>query len=120
MRNSLCALVPEKYAMCFEPTRIDSGYSMGELIYYTCNGKEIYKEDTRKWYAGRGAKYKPVHGSIFVNFTKKSLLEYCKLCYNIRVKQNILEAIEVGEERRELIKKCISTGSTIKDLYIGL
>lgn len=124
MRTALCALVPEKYAMCFTPTRLDSGYSMGETIHYICNGKEIYTEDNRKYYTGRGAKYKPTHGSIFINFTKKALLEYCKLCYNIRVKQirnDLKGAIEIGQgEKRELLKKCISTGSTIKDLYIGL
>lgn len=122
MRQMLCALVPEKYAMCFQPTRLDSGYSMGEIIYYTCNGKEIYKEDNRKWYTGRGAKYKPTHGSIFVNFTKKALLEYCKLCYNIRVKQirnDLTGAIEIGKEKSELLKKYISTGSNVKILYIG-
>lgn len=124
MRQMICALVPEKYAMCFTPTRIDSGYSMGEIIFYTCNGKEIYTEDNRKWYTGRGAKYKPTHGSIFINFTKKALLEYCKLCYNIRVKQirnDLKGAIELGQgEKRELLKKYISTGSNVKDLYIGL
>lgn len=122
MRQMLCALVPEKYAMCFQPTRIDSGYSMGEIIYYTCNGKEIYKEDNRKWYTGRGAKYKPTHGIIFVHFTKKALLEYCKLCYNIRVKQirnELTEAIEIGKEKSELLKKYISTGSNVKNLYIA-
>lgn len=122
MRQMICALVPEKYAMCFTPTRIDSGYSMGEIIYYTCNGKEIYKEDNRKWYTGRGAK--PTHGSIFVNFTKKALLEYCKLCYNIRVKQirnDLKGAIELGQgEKRELLKKYISTDSKVLNLYIGI
>lgn len=118
MRTALCALVPEKYAMCFTPTRLDSGYSMGETIHYICSGKEIYTEDNRKYYTGRGAKYKPTHGSIFVNFTKKALLEYCKLCYNIRV--NLKGAIELGQEKKELLKKCISTGSNVKELYIGL
>ena len=124
MRTALCALVPEKYAMCFTPTRLDSGYSMGETIHYICNGKEIYTEDNRKYYTGRGSKYKPTHGSIFVNFTKKALLEYCKMCYEIRVKQirnDLKGAIELGQgEKRELLKKCISTGSSIKELYIGL
>ena len=124
MRTALCALVPEKYAMCFTPTRLDSGYSMGETIHYICNGKEIYTEDNRKYYTGRGAKYKPTHGSIFINFTKKALLEYCKLCYNIRVKQirnDLKGAIELGlGEKKELLKKCVSTGSNVKDLYIGL
>lgn len=124
MRTALCALVPEKYAMCFTPTRLDSGYSMGETIHYICNGKEIYTEDTRKYYTGRGAKYKPTHGSIFVNFTKKALLDYCKLCYNIKVediKKNYKKATEIGMgEKRELLKKCISTGSNVKELYIGL
>lgn len=123
MRTALCALVPEKYAMCFTPTRIDSGYSMGETIHYICNGKEIYTEDNRTYYTGRGAKYKPTHGSILVNFTKKALLEYCKLCYNIRVKQirnDLKGAIEIGQgEKRELLKKCISS-SNVKELYIGL
>jgi hypothetical protein len=123
MRTALCALVPEKYAMCFQPTRLDSGYSMGETIHYICNGKEIYKEDNRKWYTGRGAKYKPTHGSIFVNFTKKALLEYCKLCYNIRVKQirnDLKGSVEIAEKKTELLKKSISTGSNVKELYIGL
>lgn len=124
MRQMLCALIPEKYAMCFNPTRIDSGYSMGEEIYYICNGKEIYREDNRKYYTGRGAKYKPVHGSIFVNFTKKALLEYCKLCYNIRVKQirnDLKGAIEIEQgEKKELLKKCISTGSKTLNTYIGI
>lgn len=123
MRTALCALVPEKYAMCFTPTRLDSGYSMGETIHYICNGKEIYTEDHRKYYTGRGAKYKPTHGSIFVNFTKKALLEYCKLCYNIKVediKKNYKKATEIAIEKKELLKKCISTGSTVKELYIGL
>lgn len=118
MRQMLCALVPEKYAMCFQPTRIESGYSMGDLIFYTCNGKEIYIEDNRKYYTGRGAKY----GQIFVNFTKKALLEYCKLCYNIRVKQirnELTGAIEIGKEKSELLKKYISTGSNVKILYIA-
>lgn len=124
MRTALCALIPEKYAMCFTPTRLDSGYSMGETIHYICNGKEIYTEDNRKYYTGRGAKYKPTHGSIFVNFTKKALLEYCKLCYNIQVKEIKKDykgstEIRMGE-KRELLKKCISTGSTVKELYIGL
>ena len=108
MRTALCALVPEKYAMSFKPTRIDSGYSMGEVVIYICNGKEIYREDNRKYYTGRGSKYKPTHGSIFVNFTKKALLEYCKLCYNIRGKQirnELTEAIEIGKEKSELLKK---------------
>lgn len=122
MRQMLCALVPEKYAMCFQPTRLDSGYFMGELIYYTCNGKEIYKEDNRKWYTGRGAKYEPTHGIIFVHFTKKALLEYCKLCYNIQSKdrnKNFTEAIQLGKEKSELLKKHISTGSKVKNLYIA-
>lgn len=124
MRIALCALVPEKYAMCFTPTRLDSGYSMGETIHYICNGKEIYTEDNRQYYTGRGAKYKPTHGSIFVNFTKKALLEYCKLCYNIRVKlirNDLKGAIELGQgEKRELLKKYISTDSKVLNLYIGL
>lgn len=124
LRQMLCALVPKKYAMCFQPTLIESGYSMGETIHYICNGKEIYTEDNRKYYIGRGAKYKPTHGSIFVNFTKKALLEYCKLCYEIRVKQirnDLKGAIELGRgEKKELLKKCISTGSNVKKLYIGL
>lgn len=123
MRTALCALVPEKYAMCFTPTRLDSGYSMGETIHYICNGKEIYTEDNRQYYTGR-AKYKPTHGSIFVNFTKKALLEYCKMCYNIKVeciKKNYKKATEIGMgEKREFLKKCISTGSTVKELYIGI
>lgn len=124
MRQMLCALIPEKYAMCFTPTRIDSGYSMGEVIHYLCNDKEIYTEDNRKYYTGRGAKYKPTHGEIIVNFTKKALLEYCKLCYNIRVKKiryDIKGAIEIGQgEKKELLKKYINKNSRVKDLYIGL
>ena len=50
MRQMLCALVHEKYAICFKPTRIDSGYSMGEVVVYTCDGKEIYREDNRKFF----------------------------------------------------------------------
>ena len=123
MRTALCALVPEKYAMCFKPTRLDSGYSMGETIHYICNGKEIYTEDNRKYYTGRGAKYKPTHGEIFVNFTKKALLEYCKFCYNIRVKEirkEYKEEVEIGQDKREFLKKYISKNSIVKDLYIGL
>lgn len=124
MRTALCALIPEKYAMCFKPTRIDSGYSMGEVVVYVCNGKEIYREDNRKYYTGRGAKYTPVHGTIFVNFTKKALLEYCKVCYEIRVKEihkKYKEAMEISQgERREILKKCITTGSKFLNLYIGL
>jgi hypothetical protein len=124
MRQMLCALVPEKYAMCFKPTYyIDSGYTMGETIHYICNGKEIYIEDNRKYYTGRGAKYKPTHGKIIINFTKKALLEYCKLCYNIRVAQirkNLTEDMEISKKRSELLKKCISTESKYNSLYIGL
>lgn len=123
IRTTLCSLVPEKYAMCFKPTRIDSGYSMGEVVVYICNGKEIYREDNRKYYTGRGAKYNPVHGAIFVNFTKKALLEYCKTCYNIHVKEirkEYKEAMEISQEKREIIKKYISTGSKVLNLYIGI
>lgn len=124
MRQMLCALIPEKYAMCFEPTRLDSGYSMGEVIHYLCNGKEIYTEDNRKYYTGRGAKYTPTHGEIIVNFTKKALLEYCKLCYNIQVKEirkDYKSATEIRMgEKREFLKKYISKESAVKDLYIGL
>lgn len=119
MRQMLCALVPEKYAMCFKPTRIDSGYTMGEIIHYICNGKEIYIEDNRKYYTGRGAKFKPTHGEIFVDFTKNALLEYCKFCYNIRVKE-YKEEVEIGQAKREFLKKYISNNSIVKDLYIGL
>lgn len=123
MRTALCALIPEKYAMSFKPTRIDSGYSMGEDIYYICNGKEIYREDYRKYYTGRGTKYNPTHGHIFIKFTKKALLEYCKLCYDLRVKQikgDLKGAVELAEKKRELLKKCISTGSKVKEIYIAL
>lgn len=123
MRTALCALIPEKYAMCFKSTHIDSGYSMGEIIYYTCNGKEIYRKDNREYYTGRGAKYNPTHGSIFINFTKKALLEYCKLCYNIRVRQikgDFKATVELAEKKRELLKKCISAGSKVKEIYIAL
>lgn len=124
MRQMLCALIPEKYAMCFKPTRIDSGYSMGETIHYICNGKEIYTEDNRKYYTGRGAKYKPTHGQIFIEFTKKALLEYSKLCYNIQVKEIKKDykgstEIRMGE-KRELLKKYICKESIVKELYIGL
>ena len=124
MRQMLCALIPEKYAMCFKPTSIDSGYSMGEIIHYFCNGKKIYKEDNRKYYTGRGAKYTPTHGQIFVDFTKKALLEYCKLCYNIRVKEikkDFQGVQELGGEKKELLKKYICTAKKTRDLlYIGL
>ena len=121
--TTLCEFIPEKYAMCFKPTRLDSGYSMGEVVVYICNGKEIYREDNRKYYKGRGAKYKPTHGEIFVNFTKNGLLEYCKLCYNIRVKEirkEYKERVEIGQDKREFLKKYISKDSIVKDLYIGL
>lgn len=55
--------------------------------------------------------------------TKKALLEYCKLCYNIRVKQirnDLTGAIELGKEKNELLKKYINTGSKVLNLYIGL
>lgn len=123
MRQMLCALVPEKYAMCFKPTLLDSGYSMGEVVIYICNGKEIYREDSRKYYTGRGAKHTPTHGEIFVNFTKNALLEYCKLCYNICVKEirkEYKERVEIGQDKREFLKKYISKNSIVKDLYIGL
>lgn len=124
MRKMLCTLVPAKYAMYFKPTRIDSGYSMGEIIHYICNGKKIYTEDNRKYYTGRGAKYKPTHVQIFVDFTKKALLEYCKLCYNIRVKEikkDFKGVQEIGQDKREFLKKYISTVNTSRNLlYIGL
>ena len=121
--TTLCGFIPEKYAMCFKPTRLDSGYSMGEVVVYICNGKEIYREDNRKYYTGRGSKYKPTHGEILVNFTKKALLEYCKFCYNIRVKEirkEYKERVEIGQDKREFLKKYISKNSIVKDLYIGL
>lgn len=124
MRTALCALVPEKYAMCFKPTYIDSGYSMGEVIFYTCNGKEFYKEDNRRYYTGRGAKYTPAHGKIYVNFTKKALLEYCKLCYNIQLedmRKNYNEAREIACEKKGIVTKCISQqDSKVKYIYVGL
>ena len=121
--NTLCEFIPEKHAIYFRPTRFDSGYSMGEVVIYICNGKEIYREDNRKYYTGRGAKYKPTHGEIFVNFTKNALLEYCKFCYNIRVKEirkEYKESVEIGQAKREFLKKYISKNSIAKDLYIGL
>lgn len=123
MRTALCALVPEKYAMCFNPNRIDSGYSMGEVVVYICNGREIYREDNRQYYTGRGARFKPTHGQILVEFTKKALLEYCKLCYNIRVKdikKDFQGERELGVQKKEFLKKYISKNSIVKDLYIYL
>lgn len=77
--TTLCGFIPEKLAVYFKKTHMSSGYSMGEKIIYTCNGKELLVVDNREYYTGRGKKYLPTHGLIKVDFTKKALKAYCTL-----------------------------------------
>jgi hypothetical protein len=77
--TTLCGFIPEKLAVYFKHTYLRSGYSMGEEIVYTCNGKELLVIDNREYYTGRGRKYTPTHGYIKVDFTKKALKAYCSL-----------------------------------------
>ena len=77
--TTLCEFIPEKLAVFFKPTYLSSGYSMREKIVYTCNGRELFVEDNRECYAGRGRKYTPTHGYIKIDFTKKDLKAYCLL-----------------------------------------
>lgn len=77
--TTLCEFIPEKLAVHFKPAYLRSGYSMGETIVYTCNGKTIITQNECKHYTGRGRKYTPTHGYIKVDFTKKALKAYCSL-----------------------------------------
>lgn len=77
--TTLCEFIPEKLAVYFKHTYLRSGYSMGEEIVYTCNGKKLLVIDNREYYTGRGRKYTPIHGYIKVDFTKKALKSYCSL-----------------------------------------
>ena len=77
--TTLCEFIPEKLAVYFKHTYLRSGYSMGEEVVYTCNGKELLAIDNREYYTGRGRKYTPTHGYIKVDFTKKALKAYCSL-----------------------------------------
>lgn len=76
--TTLCEFIPEKLAVNFKNTYLSSGYSMGEKIIYTCNGKELLVIDNRSYYTGRGNKYTPTHGLIKIDFTKKALTAYCR------------------------------------------
>lgn len=77
--TTLCEFIPEKLAVHFKPAYLRSGYSMGETIVYTCNGKTIITQNECKHYTGTGRKYTPTHGYIKVEFNKKNLKTYCTL-----------------------------------------
>lgn len=76
--TTLCEFIPEKLAVHFKPAYLRSGYSMGETIVYTCNGKTIITQNECKHYTGTGRKYTPTHGLIKIDFTKKALTAYCR------------------------------------------
>lgn len=66
--------VPRKSACAWDPSllRASSGYSMGELIIFACNGVPFDRIDRRKQYRGKYRGYE-THGVLFFNFSKKLL-----------------------------------------------
>lgn len=58
---------------------ITSGYSMGEEIVVKCNDVAIESVDNTQQYA-KSCTWRPKHGYILLNFTKKDLKTYVALC----------------------------------------
>lgn len=75
--------VPKSKVHLFQlPSDINSGYSMGEVVRVTVNGKEVYRLDYRKEYGSR-CKYHAKHGYIEIAFNKKQLREFIGLCVEL-------------------------------------
>lgn len=117
---ALCEFIPEKLAIFFKETYLDSGYSMGEQIIYTCNGRELLVVDNREHYTGRGKKYVPTHGLIKIDFTKKALKEYCTLLkemHSLELSKNFEAFFEKGRALKKMVVENINDKeSKIKNL----
>lgn len=107
--------------------RVQSGYSMGEVIYVYCNDKQIEYIDNRSYYKG-DFKGRETHGRIIVRFTKKSLrdcigalmeaetqLKYaCGATTEERKQECHARMIEAMTKANNIVKSAISKESKIK------
>lgn len=103
--------VPYKDVHFYMPPNYASGYNMGEVIVVKCNGVTLDTIDNRKFYA-KSCKWRPKHGHIVLNFTKKALREYIEICHKLAVESDIKKSIESLEVKRILIKDAIDLNSS--------
>lgn len=106
--------IAKKDVQYYDTPYIYSGYSMGETIHVKCNGKNIATVDNTKQYA-KSCTWKPKHGLVVINFTKKELKEYVNYC---KERANCNGMHQHAEEMRKLCYRAIDhTTSIIKNGY---
>lgn len=67
--------IPKRDVHHFVKPQPSSGYSMGEVVITSCNGKEICRVNNTQEYA-KSCKWRAKHGVVFVEFTKTTLRRY--------------------------------------------
>ena len=95
----VAAGIPKRDVQFYDTPRTYSGYSMGETIVVRVNGNPVQAADLTKQYA-KSCKYKPTHGYVVLDFTKKDFREYVNLC-----------------KERATCKGLFMKGDTIRSLY---
>lgn len=103
--------IPKKDVLFYNTPYVFSGYSMGETIVVKCNEKHIETADFTKQYA-KSCTWKPKHGLVVINFTKKELKEYVNYC---KERANCKGLYQHAEEMQKLCWRAIDhTTSIIK------
>lgn len=90
--NQLCDMydvlvslgIPKRDVRHFVIPQPSSGYSMGEVVITSCNGKEICRVNNTQEYA-KSCKWRAKHGVVFVEFTKTQLRRYVEMLKNDEV-----------------------------------
>lgn len=62
----------------------ETGYSMGGYTIYRVNGKNLCERNLTKTYRGK-YRGRETYGRVVVDFTKKTLKEYCEKCSKIEI-----------------------------------
>lgn len=77
----------------FALPRVDSGYSMGEKIYWKFQDSTILVEDYTDEYA-KSCTWRAKHGRVVINFTsKKQLKEFTKKAINFKLTDDDVEKV---------------------------
>lgn len=92
-----------------------SGYTMGETLVVRCNGITIAEADYRQHYA-KSCKWRPKHGEVVLNFTKKAMRQYVELCAALEAETDVAERYEIIKKKDALIRAAIDWQKSVINL----